>query len=114
MSSGFNSAISARLATEQGDLYVKGLPTDHPRVWTQMMEASVGPYVSGISPRVRWHLQAGGWDFVAFDALDGRHARYAQGSEDLPLVAATLERLSGLRAAGCGRCRDEAGGTPAA
>ncbi|WP_149829324.1 phosphotransferase family protein [Streptomyces tailanensis] len=98
MSSGFNSAISARLATEQGDLYVKGLPTDHPRVWTQTREASVGPYVGGISPRVRWHLQADGWDFVAFDALDGRHAHYTQGSEDLPLVAATLERLSGLRA----------------
>ncbi|MDX3752679.1 aminoglycoside phosphotransferase [Streptomyces sp. AK08-02] len=98
MPSGFNSAISARLTTEHGEVYVKGLPADHPRAWTQQREAAVGPYVSGISPRVRWHLRAGGWDLVAFDALDGRHADYAPGSEDLPLVAATLERLSGLRA----------------
>ncbi|WP_327696868.1 phosphotransferase family protein [Streptomyces sp. NBC_00459] len=96
--SGFNSAIAARLTTEKGEVYVKGLPVDHPRAWTQQREAAVGPSVSGISPRVRWHLQAGGWDLVGFDALDGRHADYTPGSDDLPLVAATLERLAGLRA----------------
>ncbi len=45
---------------------------------------------------MRWRVQVGGWDLVAFDALDGRHADYVPGSDDLPLVAATLERLSGL------------------
>ncbi|WP_105971972.1 phosphotransferase family protein [Streptomyces geranii] len=98
VSAGFNSAISARLTTEHGKVYVKGLPVDHPRMWTQQREADMGPYVNGLSPRVRWHLRTGGWDLVAFDALDGRHADYAQGSDDLPLVAATLERLSELRA----------------
>ncbi|MEU6230107.1 aminoglycoside phosphotransferase [Streptomyces sp. NPDC047042] len=98
VSSGLNSALAARLTSEQGEVYVKGLPADHPRVWTQHREAVVSPYVSDVSPRVRWHLQAGGWDLVAFDALDGRHADYAPGSDDLPLVAATLERLSKLRA----------------
>ena len=96
--SGFNSAISARLTTENGEVYVKGLPADHPRAWTQQREAVVGPYVSGVSPRVQWHLRAGGWDLVAFDSLDGRHADYAPGSDDLLLVAQTLERLSALRA----------------
>ncbi|MGW0827743.1 hypothetical protein [Streptomyces sp. NPDC002845] len=33
VSSGFNSAIAARLTPEQGELYLKGLPTDHPRRW---------------------------------------------------------------------------------
>ncbi|MFE7841558.1 phosphotransferase family protein [Streptomyces sp. NPDC057474] len=98
VTSGFNSAIAVRLTTEHGETYVKGLPVEHPRVWTQAREAVVGPYVRGISPRVQWHLQVGGWDLVAFDVLDGRHADYAPESADLPLVAATLERLSVLRA----------------
>ncbi|MFE7116322.1 phosphotransferase family protein [Streptomyces sp. NPDC057654] len=98
VSSGFNSALAARLATEQGELYIKGLPVGHPRVWTQEREAAVSPYVEGISPRARWRVEAGGWDLVAFDALSGRQADYSPSSEDLPLVAATLERLSALRA----------------
>ncbi|WP_338400161.1 hypothetical protein [Streptomyces graminilatus] len=43
VSSGFNSAVAARLMTEQGEVYLKGLPVDHPRVWTQQREAVVGP-----------------------------------------------------------------------
>ncbi|MBC7269379.1 MAG: phosphotransferase [Streptomyces sp.] len=98
VASGFNSAIAARLTTEQGGLFVKALPVDHPGAWTQAREAVVSPCVSGISPRVLWRIEADGWDLLAFDALNGRHADYAPGSDDLPLVAATLERLSGLRA----------------
>ncbi|QFQ98980.1 aminoglycoside phosphotransferase [Streptomyces phaeolivaceus] len=98
VASGLNSAVAVRLTTEHGETYVKGLPVEHPRVWTQAREAVVGAYVRGISPRVRWHLRVGGWDLVAFDVLDGRHADYAPGSADLPLVAVTWERLSVLRA----------------
>ncbi|NGO77755.1 aminoglycoside phosphotransferase [Streptomyces sp. YC504] len=96
-SSGFNSEISARITTETGDLFVKGMRTDHPRAWTQQREADTNPYVHGITPALRWRVQTDGWDVLAFDAIDGPHADYADTS-DLVLVADMLTRLSHIPA----------------
>lgn len=93
VSAGFNSEIAARLHTESGEVFTKGLRTDHPRVWTQTREAEINPHVHGIAPRLLHHLQPAGWDILVFEAVDGHHADYTPGSADIPLVAATLRRL---------------------
>ncbi|WP_046494522.1 protein kinase family protein [Streptomyces odonnellii] len=94
--SGFNSEIAARVHTESGTVFVKGLRADHPRAWTQQREAEINPNVQGIAPRLLWHLKPAGWDLLGFETVNGRHADYAPGSPDVPLVAATLRRLGDI------------------
>lgn len=96
VSSGFNSEIAARVHTESGTFFVKGLRTDHPRVWTQQREAEINPHVSGIAPRLLWRLKAAGWDLLGFEAVDGHHADYSPSSPDVPLVASALRHLGEL------------------
>lgn len=90
---GFNSEISARVSSQTGTCYLKGLRADHPRAWTQRREAEVAPYLRGIAPTLLWHLDVEGWHLNAFEALSGHHADYTPGSPDLPKVAAILRRL---------------------
>ncbi|MEW2393161.1 aminoglycoside phosphotransferase [Streptomyces venezuelae] len=92
--SGLQSAIAARLKAENGSYFVKGLPSGHPRVWTQAREADVGALVEPIAPRVLFRVQEGGWDLIGFEVLDGPHADYRPVSADLPLVAGALTWLS--------------------
>ncbi|MDQ8704874.1 aminoglycoside phosphotransferase [Streptomyces sp. LHD-70] len=94
---GFNSAISARLTTEQGTVFLKGLPADHPRIATQAREAAINPHVTHVSPRLKWRVQTAGWDVLAFEAIDGPHADYND-RDDLVRIADTLTRLSQTRA----------------
>ena len=47
---GQNSPLAAIVDTRDGKVFVKGLPSDHPRAITQAREAAVAPLVSG-SPR---------------------------------------------------------------
>jgi hypothetical protein len=93
---GFNSEIAARLYTETGSIYVKGLRADHPRVWTQRREAEVTPFLRGIAPALRWRIESEDWDLLGFEALDGHHADYAPDSPDVPKVANLLVRLGEL------------------
>ncbi len=90
---GFNSEIAARVASATGTWHVKGLRTEHPRGWTQHREAAVAPFLTGLAPALRWHVESSGWDLLGFEALTGHHADYAPGSPDLPEVAALLSRL---------------------
>ncbi|GGX99297.1 hypothetical protein GCM10010358_61160 [Streptomyces minutiscleroticus] len=43
VSAGRNNAIAALVRTPERDLFVKGLPLDHPRVWTQKRETAAHP-----------------------------------------------------------------------
>ncbi|MEU2021967.1 aminoglycoside phosphotransferase [Streptomyces sp. NPDC016469] len=90
---GFNSEIAARVTSAAGTWHVKGLRTDHPRAWTQHREATVAPFLTGLAPSLRWHVETAGWDLLGFEALTGHHAVYAPGSPDLPEVASLLRRL---------------------
>ncbi len=47
---GFNSEIAARVTSATGTWHIKGLRTDHPRVWTQRREAAVAPFLTGLAP----------------------------------------------------------------
>ncbi|GGV15151.1 aminoglycoside phosphotransferase [Streptomyces spectabilis] len=93
VSSGFNSAIAARVHTAGGTRFIKGLPADHKRVWTQQREADVNPALSGIAPQLLWRLHESGWVILCFEHLEGHHADYTPGSQDLPRVAELLTRL---------------------
>ncbi|MEU7967326.1 aminoglycoside phosphotransferase [Streptomyces sp. NPDC049097] len=92
-SAGVNSGIAATVSTAATTLFVKGVPADHPQVRTQRREAAINPYLPAASPRMLWHVHAGGWDLIGYQRLTGRHADYTPGSPDLPLVAHAVNEL---------------------
>lgn len=96
VSGGWNSEIAVRVRTSSQAVFVKGLRTDHRRVWTQRREAEIGFYVRSVAPRVLWHVEAHGWSLVGFEHIDGRHADFEPASPDLPLVVDALERLAAI------------------
>lgn len=100
VSAGRNSAIAALVRTPERDLFVKGLPLDHPRVWTQKREADVAPYVQEVAPRLHWHAESDGWSLLGFERIEGEHADYTPGSADVAAVMAAMTRLADIPAPG--------------
>ena len=98
VNTGRNSAIAARVRITDRTLFVKGLPLEHPWVWTQKREADVGPHVRSIAPELHWHVEEDGWSLLGFEYVGGEHADYTPGSPDLPAVMATMARLAELSA----------------
>jgi hypothetical protein len=94
---GHNSEVAAFLDTASGKVFIKGLRSDHPRVWTQEREAMVNPYVLSVAPRLLWHVEAGGWNVLGFEHVPGRHADYSPGSADLPKVVEAMGVLGEIR-----------------
>ncbi|MFI0718422.1 aminoglycoside phosphotransferase [Streptomyces sp. NPDC021224] len=95
---GMNSGIASVLDTDSGAVFVKGVPTDHPQVGAQHREAAVAPHLPPSCPQLFWHLELGGWSLLGYEVVDGRHADYAPGSPDLPLVEAALAELQRITA----------------
>jgi hypothetical protein len=93
VSKGLNSEIAAVLRTFTGKVFIKGLRRDHPRVWTQQMEAMINPYVVRIAPRLLWHIETDEWNVLGFEHIDGRHANYSPGSSDIPKVVDAIRLL---------------------
>ncbi|MEV6445111.1 hypothetical protein [Amycolatopsis sp. NPDC051716] len=96
VASGLNSTFAAVLHTADAAVFVKGTPSDHPRVRGLHREVAIAPYLAGIAPPLRWHLDVAGWDLLGFDYLPGRVADLSPGSDDLAAVACTLARLGEL------------------
>ncbi|CUU60980.1 hypothetical protein Ga0074812_1525 [Parafrankia irregularis] len=92
-SGGFNSAVAATLRTQSGPVFCKGLPLDHRQIVTQQREREINLHVADLSPQLLWHVQVDGWDLSGFEYIDGRHADYRPGSDDLPLIVDCLRRL---------------------
>lgn len=97
-SGGMNSGIASVLETDSGAVFVKGIPADHPQVGAQQREAAVAAHLPSSCPRLYWHLELDGWSLLGYEVVDGRHADYAPGSPDLPLVEAALAELQGITA----------------
>ncbi|WP_345057564.1 aminoglycoside phosphotransferase [Streptomyces rameus] len=95
---GMNSRIASVLETNGGQVFVKGIPADHPQVAAQRRETAVAPYLPASCPRLYWHLEFGGWSLLGYEVIDGRHADYTPGSPDLPLVETALVELQGVTA----------------
>ncbi|MFF3264798.1 aminoglycoside phosphotransferase [Streptomyces sp. NPDC002932] len=95
---GMNSGIASVLETESGSVFVKGIPADHPQAGAQGREAAIAPHLPASCPRLYWHLELDGWSLLGYEVIDGRHANYAPGSPDLPLVEAALTELQQVTA----------------
>ncbi|MEV0849273.1 aminoglycoside phosphotransferase [Streptomyces sp. NPDC049954] len=96
VSAGLNSSLSALAHTAGGVVFLKGLRAEHRWVWTQQREADINPHVTPLAPRLLFHVIAGGWDLLGFEAIDGHHADYSPGSPDLPKVTGALKELAAL------------------
>jgi hypothetical protein len=97
VSGGRNSPLAAVVDAEAGRVFVKGIRGDHRTVITQNREAELGPHVRPVAPAVLWHLpDAGGWNVLGFEYVEGRHADYTPGSPDLPIVVDVMKRVSEL------------------
>ncbi|MFI1577078.1 aminoglycoside phosphotransferase [Embleya sp. NPDC020630] len=57
-------------------------------------EERINPFLPASAPRVLWRLAAAGWHLLAFEGVGGRHADYAPGSPDLPLVMDALAEVA--------------------
>lgn len=95
---GLNSHLAAVLYTASGSLFLKGIRTDHPAVIAQRREAAINPHVRTVTPELLWQAEVDGWDLLAFEAVEGRHADYTPGSSDLPKVVDMLTELGRIRA----------------
>ncbi|WP_033817950.1 MULTISPECIES: hypothetical protein [unclassified Kitasatospora] len=93
-STGANSGVAVKALTASGEVFIKGIPVDNRQVKTQLREAAVNPHLPKSSPRLLWHLQAGGWDLLGFEAIEGHLADFSPGSPDLPLVVEALTELA--------------------
>lgn len=58
ISAGLNCGIAALLHTPTGSVFIKGLPSDHPRVAAQRREAEINPHVVPIAPRLLGHIES--------------------------------------------------------
>jgi hypothetical protein len=93
---GANSGFAARVHTASDVTFVKGVPTSHVQLPSQLREVAINPYLPPASPKLRWNVRAGGWDLLGYECVLARHADYAPGSRDLPLVAAALAELQAI------------------
>jgi hypothetical protein len=91
---GQNSPLAAIIATADGQVFAKGMPSGHRRVITQAREAAVAPLVKDISPALLWHFDEAGWNVLGYQYAPGRHADYATGSPDLDRLVQLMESLS--------------------
>lgn len=94
VSAGLNSQLAAALDTADGQLFIKGLRTDHPGVVRQRREAMINSHVLSLAPPLRWQAEGAGWNLLAFSYIRGaRHADYTPGSADLPAVVQVINQL---------------------
>ncbi|MGW8330563.1 phosphotransferase [Streptomyces sp. NPDC055897] len=90
---GLTCWLAAGLTTAEGRRwFVKGCPESDEPAWMSMyQERLVYPMLGGVSPDFGWIVRhAAGWEVMAYDWVDGRHADLGPGSVDLPLVADVL------------------------
>ncbi|TDC86889.1 hypothetical protein [Actinomadura sp. 7K507] len=90
--------VTARLHTEGGSFFLKGVPANDPATRLFLRERAANLTLSPAvpAPRMLWTADAGGWALHMFDFIDGaRHADLSPGSAELPGVLDTLSRLGG-------------------
>lgn len=83
-----------------GRAFVKGVQGRSPRMRWLRNEITADDLAPGIAPRVLFHKDVDDWLIVAFEYVAGRAASLAPDSPDLAVVAATVEKISQLPAAG--------------
>ncbi|MGQ0838023.1 phosphotransferase family protein [Actinokineospora sp.] len=110
---GGNSDIACVLRLDSGrSVFLKGVAGVSRRMRWLRNEIACGQVAAGVAPRVLFHAdidaaEAGeNWLLVAYEHVPGRPASLAPGSPDLPLIAATIERISAMPAPGMTALRE--------
>lgn len=93
---GFSGQLAEAIHTPYDRLFVKGMRTDDPQRWSQDREAAVGSHVTPLGPHLRWRVEAGGWDLLGFEYVDGPSADYRRDTNAVEAAAAmsALGRLT--------------------
>jgi hypothetical protein len=94
ISSGLNASFTARLHTNTGITFAKGVPSE--RAAAQRREADINPHVQPIAPRLLWQIDTQGWHILGFEHLNGRAADLSPNSTDLAGIAGVLDLLADL------------------
>ncbi|MGC0334341.1 hypothetical protein RKD23_007331 [Streptomyces sp. SAI-170] len=100
---GSNCNVAARLDTEHGMVFVKGLHEGHAQAGSLRREADINQYLPKACPRLIWQVQERGWVLLGYQYLAGRHADYRPGSPDLHLVRAAVDEIQCLTVADTAR-----------
>lgn len=96
ISNGLNASFTARLRTDEGFLFAKGMCGT--RAAAQRREAQINSNVRPIAPRLLWQIDSHDWHILGFEYLDGRPADLGPDSADLADVAVALGYLAELPA----------------
>ena len=78
VAAGSGVAVTALVHTRKGRFFVKAMPAGHDPS-RQLREATLAPFVLPVGAALVAHLQRD-WNILVFEALDGRPANYAPGS----------------------------------
>lgn len=97
VSDGQNSPLAAVVDTDDGRVFVKGMPSGHKKIVCQRREAAAAPLARGLSPMLLWDFDEDGWTVLGFEFIDGRAADYRPGSPDLELIVGLMRALSGVQ-----------------
>ncbi|MGW1281617.1 hypothetical protein ACWD4V_32290 [Streptomyces tsukubensis] len=73
---GLNCRFAATVTTERhGGLFLKGVPDGtSPEAAAIHRETLLNPAVTGVGPGLRYDIRTDGWQVLAFERIDGRHA----------------------------------------
>jgi len=93
---GYGASTTALVETAKGRFFVKATPQGSRDLESARREAAINPFVRSVAPAVQWQTENDDWFVVGFEAVEGRAADFLPGSEDLPVVVDTLNRVSAL------------------
>jgi hypothetical protein len=93
---GYSSDITAVVECAAGPVFLKAVREASPHASSLSREAQINPYVTSVSPALRWQLHEGGWIVLAFDVVTGTYADFAPGSPDLPAVAEAVNAIGAI------------------
>ncbi|WP_406331874.1 hypothetical protein [Streptomyces sp. NBC_00203] len=94
---GFSSDLTALVEGEKGGFFVKAV-RNRPggRRDSLTRERLINPFVSPISPALRWCAEDEDWVVLGFEAVTGRLSDFGPGSPDLPRIVQLLDRVGRL------------------
>jgi len=96
---GQNNDFALVLRSGDSDLFLKGVKGISPRMRWLRNESEAGALAPGLAPNVRFSEDVDAetpWLVVGFEYVNGRPADLSPSSDDLAIVAATIERISTL------------------
>lgn len=93
---GFSGQLAETIQTALARFFVKGMRADDPQLWSQDREAALGSHVTPLGPQLLWRVDAGGWDLLGFEYVEGPSADYRRDANAVEAAAAmsALGRLA--------------------